>query len=163
MWGDIPVTRLHIPPRPEAVVSCGRDEVSAIMLNLIRATHPLVILFVIFISLHAAPAFRAWGETKTGSSVHPPGKAADLVDIKEVNPRIMVDMKYATEDNFAKKRLYDSSTCFLRKSVAVKLDAVQEELEGMGGCAIPRRQALRGKSKGPRQLRRLCLREGQPT
>jgi hypothetical protein len=26
MWGDIPVTRLHIPPRPEAVVSCGRDE-----------------------------------------------------------------------------------------------------------------------------------------
>ena len=27
MWGDIPVTRLHIPPRPEAVVSCGRDEV----------------------------------------------------------------------------------------------------------------------------------------
>jgi hypothetical protein len=26
MWGDIAVTRLHIPPRPEAVVSCGRDE-----------------------------------------------------------------------------------------------------------------------------------------
>jgi len=26
MWGDIPVTRLHIPPRPEAVVSCGRDK-----------------------------------------------------------------------------------------------------------------------------------------
>jgi len=28
MWGDIPVTRLHIPPRPEAVVSCGRDELN---------------------------------------------------------------------------------------------------------------------------------------
>ena len=26
MWGDIPVIRLHIPTRPEAVVSCGRDE-----------------------------------------------------------------------------------------------------------------------------------------
>ena len=26
MWGDIPVIRLHIPPRPEAAVSCGRDE-----------------------------------------------------------------------------------------------------------------------------------------
>jgi hypothetical protein len=25
MWGDIPVIRLHIPPRPEAVVSYGRD------------------------------------------------------------------------------------------------------------------------------------------
>ncbi len=53
----------------------------------------------------------------------------DIVDIKEVNPRIIVDMKYAAEDNFTKKRLYDSNTCFLRKSTAVKLDEVQKELE----------------------------------
>ena len=59
------------------------------------------------------------------------GKVSDIVDMKEVNPRIIIDMKYATEDNFAKKRLYDSNTCFLRKSTAVKLDAVQKELEGM--------------------------------
>jgi D-alanyl-D-alanine dipeptidase len=43
----------------------------------------------------------------------------------------MVDMKYATEDNFTKKKLYDSNTCFLRKSTAAKLDAVQKELERM--------------------------------
>jgi D-alanyl-D-alanine dipeptidase len=55
----------------------------------------------------------------------------DIVDIKEVNPRIIIDMKYATEDNFMKKRLYDSNTCFLRRSTAIKLDAVQKELEGM--------------------------------
>ncbi len=53
----------------------------------------------------------------------------DIVDIKEINPRIIVGMKYATEDNFTKKRLYDSNTCFLRKSTAVKLDEVQKELE----------------------------------
>jgi len=34
MWGDIPVTRLHIPPRPEAVVSCGRDEIATVEIDL---------------------------------------------------------------------------------------------------------------------------------
>jgi len=63
--------------------------------------------------------------------VHTPGRVADIVDMKEVNPRIIIDTKYATEDNFAKKRLYDSNTCFLKKSTAAKLDAVQKELEGM--------------------------------
>jgi D-alanyl-D-alanine dipeptidase len=93
-----------------------------------HAIRPLAILFVIFIILTAGMAFRAWGETEGETPAHPLGK---VVDIKEVSPRIIVDMKYATEDNFTKKRLYDSNTCFLRKSVAVKLDAVQKELEKM--------------------------------
>jgi D-alanyl-D-alanine dipeptidase len=96
-----------------------------------HAIQPLIVLFVIFILLATGAAFRAWGETKEEAPVHSPGKAAELVDIKEVNPHIIVDMKYATEDNFTKKRLYDSNTCFLRKSTAVKLDAVQKELERM--------------------------------
>jgi D-alanyl-D-alanine dipeptidase len=96
-----------------------------------HAIQPLAILFFIFISLTPGTASTTWGETKAEISAHPSGKAADLVDIKEVNPRIVVDMKYATEDNFTKKKLYDSNTCFLRKSTAVKLDAVQKELEGM--------------------------------
>jgi len=73
----------------------------------------------------------SWGEAKAEAPAHPPRKVMDIVDIKDVNPRIIVDMKYATEDNFTKKRLYDSNTCFLRKSTAFKLDAVQRKLEGM--------------------------------
>jgi D-alanyl-D-alanine dipeptidase len=96
-----------------------------------HAIRPLAILFFIFLSLTSGMALAAWGETKPEASVHPSGKTVDLVDIKEVNPRIVVDMKYASEDNFTKKKLYDSNTCFLRKSTAVKLDAVQKELEGM--------------------------------
>jgi D-alanyl-D-alanine dipeptidase len=88
---------------------------------------PLGILLVIFIMLSISMAFRAWGETKAQASACPP----DIIDIKEVNPRVVVEMKYATEDNFTKKRLYDSNTCFLRKSTAVRLDVVQKELEGM--------------------------------
>jgi D-alanyl-D-alanine dipeptidase len=88
-------------------------------------------LFFIFISLTSGITSTTWGETKAEISPPSSGKAVDFVDIKEVNPRIVVDMKYATEDNFTKKKLYDSNTCFLRKSTAVKLDAVQRELEEM--------------------------------
>jgi D-alanyl-D-alanine dipeptidase len=96
-----------------------------------HAIQPLAILFVALISFTTGIAFGAGGETKAEESAHPLGKAADLVDMKKVNPRIVVDMKYASEDNFTKKKLYDSNTCFLRRSVAVKLDAVQKELEKM--------------------------------
>jgi D-alanyl-D-alanine dipeptidase len=76
-------------------------------------------------------AFTAWGEANAETSPHPSGKAVDLVDIKEVSPRIIVDMRYASENNFTKKKLYDSNTCFLRKSTALKLNEVQKKLEGM--------------------------------
>jgi len=77
-----------------------------------------------------SPAPRAGGEGKAEASARL-GKVPDIVDMKEATPRIIIDMKYATENNFVKKRLYDSNTCFLRKSTATKLNAVQKELEGM--------------------------------
>jgi len=70
---------------------------------------------------------RVWIEAKVDAL----GRTTDLVDMKKVNPRIIVDMKYATEDNFAKKKLYDSNTCFLRRLTALKLDTVQKQLESM--------------------------------
>jgi D-alanyl-D-alanine dipeptidase len=88
----------------------------------------LAVLFTILVVLTAGTAQKAWGESKAESAGYLSGK---VVDIKEVNPRIIVDIKYATEDNFTKRRLYDSNACFLRKSTAVKLDAVQRELEKM--------------------------------
>jgi len=100
----------------------------SILVSARYATQSLAILFFTFILLTTGTACRAMGETKAGACPHP---ASDLVDTKEVNPHIIVDMRYATDDNFAKKKLYDSNTCFLRKSTALKLDAVQKELERM--------------------------------
>ena len=94
-----------------------------------HAAQPLAVLFVALVLLTSGITFRAWGETESKASAQP---AAELVDIREMAPHIVVDLKYATEDNFTKRKLYDSNTCFLRKSVAVKLGAVQKELEGMG-------------------------------
>lgn len=94
-------------------------------------THISYFLFFIFISLISCIPSTTWGETSAEISARPSGKAADLVDIKEINPHIVVEMKYAAEDNFTKKKLYDSNTCFLRKSTAIKLNGVQKKLEEM--------------------------------
>lgn len=55
-----------------------------------------------------------------------------LVDVQKINPRIKIDIKYATEDNFTGQKLYNVPKCFLRKFVALKLDSVQKELEKIG-------------------------------
>lgn len=59
----------------------------------------------------------------------------DLVDIQQINPSIQVFLMYAQPNNFAKKALYPScAKCYVRKSVANKLDLVQKEFakEGLG-------------------------------
>ncbi len=62
-----------------------------------------------------------------------PSADADLVSIQQVNPHIHIDIRYATLNNFANQKLYPSGKiCFVRRSVAVKLDAVQQELETQG-------------------------------
>ena len=104
------------------------------MVKMIPYRHAIwqwAILFVFSMILTTGDPFKAWGESKAEAAARLSGKEADIVDVKGINPHIIVDMRYATEDNFTKKRVYDSNTCFLRKSTAVKLDAVQRELEGM--------------------------------
>lgn len=59
-------------------------------------------------------------------------KSLDLVDIKTIEPSIIVDIKYATEDNIAGKKLYSSGVCYLRKEVAVAIGKLQKHLQAMG-------------------------------
>jgi hypothetical protein len=66
-----------------------------------RAKQQLIILFVIFVMLTYGMVSMAWGETKENPSAHPPEKVADLVDVKEVNPHIIVIEIH--RDNFTKK------------------------------------------------------------
>lgn len=58
-----------------------------------------------------------------------------LIEIQKINPRIRVDLRYTTDDNFMKERLYPAgSRCFLRRETALKLSRVQDALlkEGLG-------------------------------
>lgn len=52
-----------------------------------------------------------------------------LVDIQSVNPSILVDLKYASTDNFMKIKLYDTLTkAYLQKDVAERLSKCQTYL-----------------------------------
>ena len=55
-----------------------------------------------------------------------------LVDINKVNPNIILDIRYATKNNFLKKKVYPEARCFLRKAAAEKLNLIQKELETIG-------------------------------
>lgn len=52
-----------------------------------------------------------------------------LIDVTTLNRDILVDLKYATKDNFSGKILYENLTkCFLVKDAAEKLDGAQKLL-----------------------------------
>lgn len=55
----------------------------------------------------------------------------EFVDVEKFCPSILVEVIYATQNNFTKRVLYPVSKCFLRKGVAVKLCKVQKKLEKM--------------------------------
>jgi D-alanyl-D-alanine dipeptidase len=56
-----------------------------------------------------------------------------LVEIHAVHPRILVELRYATSDNFMKEVLYPGRVrALLRPPVAAKLARVQESLEKRG-------------------------------
>jgi len=50
----------------------------------------------------------------------------ELIDIQEINPDILVDLKYATLDNFMKEKMYSRmNRAFLQKEVALRLSNCQ--------------------------------------
>lgn len=55
-----------------------------------------------------------------------------LVNVKEYIPDIIVDLKYATEDNFTGRRIYDFTEAYLRYGTVQKLKKVQEVLREQG-------------------------------
>ncbi|BBD55767.1 M15 family metallopeptidase [Planktothrix agardhii] len=50
-----------------------------------------------------------------------------LVDIKSVNLNIRHDIRYATTNNFLKKKIYSVPRCLLRSDVAQRLSRVQQD------------------------------------
>ena len=59
-------------------------------------------------------------------------RSADLVDVQKAVPGIVLDIRYATTNNFTGQQLYPFSTCFLRRASAEKLRVAQAELATMG-------------------------------
>jgi zinc D-Ala-D-Ala dipeptidase len=57
---------------------------------------------------------------------------SELVEVQKVNPKIVIDLVYATDKNFTGKVIYPKAKCLLREEVAEALNKVQLELEKNG-------------------------------
>ena len=57
---------------------------------------------------------------------------ARLIDIRKVNSKIALDIRYATTNNFLKRKLYPTARCVLRGAAARRLSQVQQDLEKKG-------------------------------
>jgi zinc D-Ala-D-Ala dipeptidase len=57
---------------------------------------------------------------------------ARLIDIRKVNTKIALDIRYATTNNFLKQKLYPVARCVLRGAAATRLSQVQNELSKNG-------------------------------
>jgi D-alanyl-D-alanine dipeptidase len=55
-----------------------------------------------------------------------------LVDATTIVPRLRLDVRYATSNNFTHQRLYAHARCLLNEPVARRLAEVQRELEARG-------------------------------
>lgn len=55
-----------------------------------------------------------------------------LVDIRNINPQIRQEIRYATTNNFLQRTLYPVPRCLLRVDVARSLSRVQQDLQQMG-------------------------------
>lgn len=54
---------------------------------------------------------------------------AGWININEASPSIVIDLKYATKDNFVKEQMYNCAECYLRKEVAIAVGKIQADLE----------------------------------
>jgi D-alanyl-D-alanine dipeptidase len=57
---------------------------------------------------------------------------AQLVELNKIVPDLILDVRYATENNFTKRRLYPVARVFLVRSAAVRLAQVQRDLRREG-------------------------------
>lgn len=60
------------------------------------------------------------------------GWGSQLVDISEVDSSILVELRYATTNNFTGKIIYPSARALLRRDVAEHLSEVQDKLHEQG-------------------------------
>ncbi len=72
------------------------------------------------------------GTGEPGNKQTEPQVINGLVRVQDVDPNIIVELRYATEDNFTGKVVYPNGICVLRESTAQKLANASKELTERG-------------------------------
>jgi D-alanyl-D-alanine dipeptidase len=55
-----------------------------------------------------------------------------LVNVLDIDPSFVVELRYATDNNFAGKKLYPAAVCLLRRETAEKLKNANQDLQTYG-------------------------------
>ena len=72
------------------------------------------------------------GAAAAAGDARPRVRADDLVDVAGVIPDAVLDLRYATADNFTGAVLYPKATCKLRRAVAARLARAAAALRAQG-------------------------------
>ena len=79
------------------------------------------------------PQETAQAETETQQMILQPEPGdGDFVKVAAYIPDLVVDLRYATEENFTNQQIYEFTDAWLRYGTVKKLMAVQEELKQLG-------------------------------
>lgn len=92
----------------------------------------LVFTFIVFSISNVFAQKKVKKKKPKESAIHLREGFDKLVDIQSIDPSIQVDLKYATSDNFMRKKLYfDINKLYLQKDVALRLAQVQKYLKSL--------------------------------
>jgi D-alanyl-D-alanine dipeptidase len=90
---------------------------------------------VIVLTETAAPTKET--DASPSQEIYPPSPLpadTDFVRVLDYVPSVLVELKYATSDNFTGQAIYDFSDAYLRYGTVKKLMTVQEKLTEQGFC-----------------------------
>jgi zinc D-Ala-D-Ala dipeptidase len=89
----------------------------------------LLITLVAIAPFHSFPRALQQEPSKTST---PSLREPDLVEIVRLDSTIHLDIRYATENNFMKRRMYDTARAFLQRPAAEALVRIQKKLQKTG-------------------------------
>lgn len=71
-------------------------------------------------------------QIETVNEIKLPKEVEGFVLLKDMDNDFVIDLRYATEDNFTKKKIYPNDICVLRKETASKLVKANEQFKKLG-------------------------------
>lgn len=95
-----------------------------------------LVLFILFIPFSSIEAQNKYGLTPTNYEDYKTSLIAnpeqELVDLEKFIPNILLDIRYATTNNFTKEKIYNLAKTYARKPVAEALKKAQTEFNNLG-------------------------------